>query len=125
MTGYDVGLRNGWRGTRDRAGISLSRPGWASPTGRIDEASFAPNAYLFAGLSTHEKAAGDTDGRDVVIDDHVGSTGLRQPPFTGIASRLTEAGPPPLPGERTRWPESLRGALLGLDLDPGLSARRS
>ena len=52
------------------------------------------------------------------------SIAFRCPPTTGVLSRLTLAGPPPLPGERARWPESLRGALLGDDLEPGLSAKR-
>jgi hypothetical protein len=45
---------------------------------------------------------------------------FRCPPTTGVLSRLT-AGP--LPGLLTKWPPSER-ALLGDDLDPGLSPKR-
>jgi hypothetical protein len=43
------------------------------------------------------------------------------PPATGVLPRLTLAGPPPLPSLLTKRPPS--AALLGLDLDPGLSAK--
>jgi hypothetical protein len=48
--------------------------------------------------------------------DHVSLTANN-----GVLSRLTLAGPPPLPGLLTKWP--LSAALLGDDLEPGLMPR--